>query len=119
VRRSAICSARLPVELARSHLVYGEWLRRKRRHVDAREQLRIAKELFDASGALAFADRAAGELAGTGETLQKRLTGGGGGGDLTMREAQIARLAARAGQQSRHPGRPLLRRKPDHGRRNR
>jgi DNA-binding CsgD family transcriptional regulator len=85
---------RRPVELARSHLVYGEWLRREGRRVDARQQLRTARELFDALGAVAFTDRAARELAATGETVRKRPGNGGLGSDLTAREAQIARLAA-------------------------
>ncbi len=85
---------RRPVELARSHLVYGEWLRREGRRIDARQQLRIARELFDAMGAVAFTDRAARELAATGETVRKRPGDGGPGSDLTVREAQIARLAA-------------------------
>jgi DNA-binding CsgD family transcriptional regulator len=61
---------------------------------DAREQLRIARDTFDAIGAVAFSDRAARELAATGETLRKRPGDKGPGSDLTAREAQIARLAA-------------------------
>jgi DNA-binding CsgD family transcriptional regulator len=83
-----------PVELARSHLVYGEWLRREGRRIDARQQLRAAREVFDAIGAVAFTDRAARELAATGETVRKRPDDGALGHDLTVREAQIARLAA-------------------------
>lgn len=86
--------ARRPVELARSHLVYGEWLRREGRRIDARQQLRIAREMFDAIGAVAFTDRAAQELAATGETVRKRPGDGGPGSGLSVREAQIARLAA-------------------------
>jgi DNA-binding CsgD family transcriptional regulator len=85
---------RRPVELARSYLAYGEWLRREGRRIDARQQLRIAREMFDAIGAVAFTDRAARELAATGETVRKRPGDGGPGRDLTIREAQIARLAA-------------------------
>jgi DNA-binding CsgD family transcriptional regulator len=85
--------ARRPVELGRSHLVYGEWLRRESRRIDARQQLRIARGLFDALGAVAT-DRAARELAATGETVRKRPGNGDLGSDLTAREAQIARLAA-------------------------
>jgi DNA-binding CsgD family transcriptional regulator len=85
---------RQPVELARSHLVYGEWLRREGRRIDARQQLRIAREMFDAIGAVAFTDRAARELAATGETFRKRPSDNGLASDLTVREAQIARLAA-------------------------
>jgi DNA-binding CsgD family transcriptional regulator/tetratricopeptide (TPR) repeat protein len=84
---------RRPVELARSHLVYGEWLRREARRIDARQQMRTAREMFDAIGAVAFTDRAARELAATGETVRKRPGDGGLGSDLTVREAQIARLA--------------------------
>jgi DNA-binding CsgD family transcriptional regulator len=83
-----------PVELARSHLVYGEWLRREGRRIDARQQLRIAREMFDAIGAVAFTDRAARELAATGETVRKLPGDVGLSSDLTVREAQIARLAA-------------------------
>jgi DNA-binding CsgD family transcriptional regulator len=85
---------RRPVELARSHLVYGEWLRRAGRRIDARQQLRTSRGLFDAIGAVAFTDRAARELAATGETVRKRPGDDGLGSDLTVREAQIARLAA-------------------------
>ena len=83
-----------PIELARSHLVYGEWLRREGRRIEARQQLRIAREMFDAIGAVAFTGRAARELAATGETVRKRPSDGGPGSGLTVREAQIARLAA-------------------------
>ena len=85
---------RQPVDLARSYLVYGEWLRREDRRTDAREQLRIARDMFDAIGAVAFTDRAARELAATGETVRKRPGDGDLGSELTAREAQIARLAA-------------------------
>jgi len=85
---------RRPVALARSHLVYGEWLRREGRRIDARQQLRIAREMFDAIGAVAFTDRAKRELAATGETVRKRPDHGSPGNELTAREAQIARLAA-------------------------
>lgn len=82
---------RLRVELGRSHLLYGEWLRRERRRLEAREQLRTAHELFTAMGIEAFAERAARELQATGATARRRSVETGG--DLTPREAQIARLA--------------------------
>jgi DNA-binding CsgD family transcriptional regulator len=82
----------ISMELARSHLLFGEWLRRQNRRVDAREQLRIAHESFVAMGAEAFADRAGRELAATGETVRKRTVDTRE--DLTAQEAQIARLAA-------------------------
>ena len=79
------------VELARGHLLYGEWLRRERRRVDAREQLRTAHEMLDAMGIEAFAERARRELQATGETARKRTVETRD--ELTAREAQIARLA--------------------------
>jgi ATP/maltotriose-dependent transcriptional regulator MalT len=82
---------RVRVELARAHLLYGEWLRREHRRVDAREQLRAAHEMFASMGAEAFADRARRELLATGETVRKRTVETRG--ELTAQEAQIARLA--------------------------
>jgi DNA-binding CsgD family transcriptional regulator len=84
---------RLPAELARSHLVYGEWLRREGRRIDARQQLRTAREIFDALGTVAFTDRATRELAATGETIRKPPSAASTRADLTVREAQIAQLA--------------------------
>jgi len=80
-------------ELARAHLLYGEWLRRERRRVDARVQLRTAHEMFAAIGMQAFAERAHRELRATGETARKR-TAGTANDQLTPQEDQIARLAA-------------------------
>ncbi len=82
---------RLRLELARGHLLYGEWLRRERRRVDAREQLRTAHELFDATGADGFAERARHELLATGETVRKRRDDTRD--ELTPQEEHIARLA--------------------------
>jgi DNA-binding CsgD family transcriptional regulator len=82
-------------DLARAHLVYGEWLRRERRRVDAREQLRIAHDMLSTMGADAFAARAHRELLATGERSRKRTVETTL--DLTPQEAEIARLA-RAGQ---------------------
>jgi len=82
---------RVRVELARSHLVYGEWLRRERRRVEAREQLRTAYEMLSEMGVEAFAERARRELAATGETARKRIDETRD--ELTAQEAQIARLA--------------------------
>ncbi len=82
---------RLRPELARAHLLYGEWLRREGRRVDAREQLRTAHHLFDAIGMEAFAERARRELLATGEKARKRSAGTGE--ELTPQEEQIARLA--------------------------
>jgi DNA-binding CsgD family transcriptional regulator len=81
---------RIRGELARAHLLYGEWLRREKRRVDARQQLRIAHEVFVAIGAEAFAQRAAGELRATGATPRKRLAETSS--ELTAQEAQIAGL---------------------------
>ena len=82
---------RIRVDLARAHLVYGEWLRRENRRTDARTQLRTAHEMLAAMGLAAFAERARRELAATGETVRRRtvettIT-------LTSQEAYIARLA--------------------------
>ena len=65
-------NTRVRTELARAHLLYGEWLRRERRRVDARAQLRIAHDMLDAMGMEAFAERARRELQATGETARKR-----------------------------------------------
>jgi len=83
--------SRLRVALARAHLLYGEWLRRQHRRLDAREQLRSAHELFTAFGMTAFADRAARELSATGERVRKRTPETLA--QLTARETQIGRLA--------------------------
>jgi DNA-binding CsgD family transcriptional regulator len=83
---------RIRVELARSHLLYGEWLRRERRRLDAREQLRTAQEMLTSMGLGAFAQRAARELLATGETAVKRTHETRE--RLTAQEAQIARLAS-------------------------
>ena len=82
---------RVRLELARTHLLYGEWLRRARRRLDAREQLRTAREMFTSMGAEAFAARAERELLATGERARKRVEETRD--DLTAQEAQIARLA--------------------------
>jgi DNA-binding NarL/FixJ family response regulator len=79
------------VALARAHLLYGEWLRRQRRRTEAREQLRIAHQLYSAMGMEGFAERARRELLATGETVRKRSVETHG--ELTAQEAQIARLA--------------------------
>jgi DNA-binding CsgD family transcriptional regulator/tetratricopeptide (TPR) repeat protein len=78
-------------DLARAHLLYGEWLRRQGRRVDAREQLRAAHDMLAAIGMEAFAERARRELLATGETVRKRNSEIAT--TLTAQEAQIARLA--------------------------
>jgi DNA-binding CsgD family transcriptional regulator len=88
---------RVRAELARSHLLYGEWLRRQGRRMDAREQLRTARQMLQEMGMAAFAERARRELKATGETTRKR-TGpaartAGAGATLTAQETQVARLA--------------------------
>ena len=85
-----LARSRAAVELARSRLLYGEWLRRENRRIDAREQLRAAHESFSHIGAEAFAERARRELLATGESV-RRITA-----DrrdvLTPQEVQVARL---------------------------
>jgi DNA-binding CsgD family transcriptional regulator len=82
---------RVRVELARAHLVYGEWLRRQNRRVDARDQLRSAYEMLAAMGIDGFAERACRELLATGEIVRKRTAGTAS--QLTGQETRIARLA--------------------------
>jgi ATP/maltotriose-dependent transcriptional regulator MalT len=82
---------RMRVDLARAHLLYGEWLRREQRRVDARAQLRAAYDHFTWSGMDAFAERARKELLATGEKVRKRTVETRD--DLTAQERQIARLA--------------------------
>ena len=89
IRQLARSSMR--VELARAHLLYGEWLRRENRRTDAREQLRTAHELFSSMGVEAFTERAGRELLATGEKVRKRTADTRGG--LTAQETQIAELA--------------------------
>jgi DNA-binding CsgD family transcriptional regulator len=79
------------VHATRARLLYGEWLRREKRRVDAREQLRVAYDRFSRIGAKAFAERARGELLATGETVRERQVETRV--ELTPQEAQIARLA--------------------------
>ena len=83
---------RIRGQLARAHLLYGEWLRRENRRMDARGHLRTANQMLTAMGIEGFADRARNELLATGESVRKRSV------DplhvLTAQEAQIARLAS-------------------------
>jgi DNA-binding NarL/FixJ family response regulator len=83
--------SRLRPDLARAHLLYGEWLRREGRRLDAREQLRAGYDRFKAMGMEAFAGRAERELSATGERSRKRVDETRA--DLTAQEAQIAGLA--------------------------
>jgi DNA-binding CsgD family transcriptional regulator/tetratricopeptide (TPR) repeat protein len=78
-------------DLARAHLLFGEWLRRERRRREARVELRSARELFSGMGALAFAARADHELLATGERARRRTVEPADG--LTPRETQVVRLA--------------------------
>jgi DNA-binding CsgD family transcriptional regulator len=86
-----LARGRAAFELARSRLVYGEWLRRKNRRTDAREHLRAAHESFSQMGADAFAERARRELLATGETARRRSADTRDA--LTPQELQVARLA--------------------------
>jgi DNA-binding CsgD family transcriptional regulator len=87
-----LARTRARLELARTHLLYGEWLRRERRRLDAREHLRTALEAFTSMGAEAFAGRAERELLATGEHARKRTVDSLD--QLTPQEEQVARLAA-------------------------
>lgn len=91
----ALRGTRQVVELARSHLLFGEWLRRQKRRIDARVELRIAHDMFSAMGAEAFAKRAGAELLATGEHARKRSVETLS--DLTPQEAHVAKLAAAGG----------------------
>jgi DNA-binding CsgD family transcriptional regulator/tetratricopeptide (TPR) repeat protein len=83
--------SRMRVHLARAQLIYGEWLRRQGRRIDARAQLRAAWDSFVAMGAAAFAERAHRELLATGETVRRRVAETHG--QLTAQETRIAALA--------------------------
>jgi DNA-binding CsgD family transcriptional regulator len=83
--------ASVKAELARTHLVYGEWLRRANRRVDARKELTTAHDSLSSMGLAAFAERARGELLATGATVRKRTVEVEEA--LTPQEVQIARLA--------------------------
>jgi DNA-binding NarL/FixJ family response regulator len=86
-----LARGRLAPHLARAQLVYGEWLRRENRRLEARQQLRAAHETFSSIGAEAFAERARRELLATGETARRRTVDTSA--VLTPQESQIARLA--------------------------
>jgi DNA-binding CsgD family transcriptional regulator len=88
-----LSGSRVRLELARTHLLYGEWLRRERRRLDARNHLGTALEAFTSMGAEAFAGRAERELRATGEHARKRTVDTLD--ELTPQEEQIARLAAK------------------------
>jgi DNA-binding CsgD family transcriptional regulator len=94
---SHLSGTRLLAQLARSHLLYGEWLRRGRHRSGARDQLRIAHDMFEDMGMVAFAERARRELRATGETARPRAArtdrGIPAGLVLTAQEAEVARLA--------------------------
>jgi DNA-binding CsgD family transcriptional regulator len=79
-------------DLARAHLLYGEWLRRQRRRIEARAQLRIAHDMLETMGMEAFAERARRELKATGETARRRAIAPRDE-ELTAQEAQVARMA--------------------------
>ncbi|MEU4420286.1 AAA family ATPase [Actinoplanes sp. NPDC024001] len=89
--RAVECSAAVPLDLARTHLLYGEWLRRQRRRRDARSQLRAAADLFDTIGARLFGDRARSEIEATGHRVPARPASGSDA--LTPQETAVAELA--------------------------
>ena len=97
--------SRARVDLARAHLLYGEWLRRENRRADARGHLHRAHEMLSAMGAGAFADRACRELLATGGTVRKRAAGTER--ELTPQETQIA-MHARDGKTNREIGAELF-----------
>jgi DNA-binding CsgD family transcriptional regulator len=86
-----LSQTRVRTELARAHLLYGEWLRRANRRVDSREELSVAHEMFSSMGMEAFAERTWRELAATGARVHRRSVDTRD--ELTAQEAQIARLA--------------------------
>jgi DNA-binding CsgD family transcriptional regulator len=86
-----LARTRLRPDLARAHLVYGEWLRRESRRVEARAELRAAYEMLVSLGMVGFAERARGELLATGERVRRRSPDTRD--ELTAQELQIARLA--------------------------
>jgi DNA-binding NarL/FixJ family response regulator len=88
-----LARTRVAVDLARAHLLYGEWLRRQRQRLDARHELRTAHEMFTGFGMEAFAERARVELRASGETARKRTVDTLD--QLTPQESQVARLAAK------------------------
>ncbi|MFI9381795.1 ATP-binding protein [Kutzneria sp. NPDC052558] len=90
--RAALDAEAWPLERGRTQLAYGEWLRRQRRPVDSRPQLRAARETFEALGVTAWAERARNELRAAGEASPEVHTGALG--ELTAHELHIARLAA-------------------------
>jgi DNA-binding CsgD family transcriptional regulator len=96
---------RVRLDLARAHLLYGEWLRRENRRIDAREQLRRAHQMLQAMGAEGFAERARRELMAAGQAVRKRTAAAAGG--LTAQEQQIA-LRAREGRTNAEIGAELF-----------
>jgi DNA-binding CsgD family transcriptional regulator len=85
----------LRLDLARTRLLFGEWLRRENRPADAREQLRVAHALFTDFGSESYGERARIELRATGERTRKQSTDSGA--DLTPQEARVAQLVAQGG----------------------
>jgi DNA-binding CsgD family transcriptional regulator len=89
---SCLQRSRAVPQLARAHLLYGEWLRRQRRRLDARRALTTAFEMFAAMGAEAFAERARREVLATGERASRSMPGDAE--RLTAQEARVAGLVA-------------------------
>jgi DNA-binding CsgD family transcriptional regulator len=87
-----LCDADTPADLGRAHLLYGEWLRRRKRRREAREHLHKAIDIFETVKARMFADRALSELAATGEQISQREVVAGV--PMTPREATVAKMAA-------------------------
>ena len=97
-----LARTRVRAELARSHLLYGEWLRRERRRTEARDQLRIAHRMLDGMGLDGFAERARRELRATGEIARKRTDPAASGRECAADRSGSPGRAAGQGRTVQH-----------------